>query len=144
MGGKVLLLWDLIVICSPLVLKLNIVKMKKFIFALLSVVTLVVFSVSVSIGSHEIPKPDVVKIEKSAVVSHINLASVEVLGEFSPGDLGSSIIFAAEKANFGYLSIKPEAKLLGNRYGAVQESLLYLNNKPLGNLNYKICARHKC
>ncbi len=118
--------------------------MKKFIFALLSVMTLVVFSVSVSIGSHEIPKPDVVKIEKSAVVSHINLASVEVLGDFSPGDVGSSIIFTAEKTSFGYLGIKPESKILTYRYGAVQESLSYLNNKPLSNLNYKICARHKC
>lgn len=141
MGGKVLLLWDLIVICSPLVLKLNIVKMKKFIFALLSVMTLVVFSVSVSIGSHEIPKPDVVKIEKAVGVSAIDVISVDYTLNISPG---ADIIFTAEKANFGYLSIKPESKLLENRYGAVQEKSLYLNSKPIFSVNYKICARHKC
>lgn len=108
---------------------------------------LVAFSVSVSFGSHEIPKSDVVKVEKSIV-------SVNVVDAYKLNvDLGVTnfssqhsphIISFIELPNITTKTVGLGIPERLWRYGIIYKESIRLNNKPIHSMSYSICARHKC
>lgn len=110
--------------------------MKKYVFLLfITALTVCIGSVT---GNHEIRQPTKSSVEKSFVKGSYAVSDINSVNS----DVDGIVFIAVSNGSLKYVAPKG-ADLIGF-YNGTYEKKFKVNNKSLANLNWKLCARHKC